>query len=260
MGARGKMAGCPDASTSMTAAVRLFIPCYVDQLAPEVGLAAVALLERLQVAWSYPAAQTCCGQLAYNAGDWQGARRLRDHFCRVFAGAGPVVCPGPSCVRMVRRHYLQLRQGCAGENEKELLVPHLVDMAEFLHDLLPFPFSLHWPDRVFLHQSCAARELGLAPVLKGVLAQVTGLELCTLPEAYACCGFGGWFALKQPELSQAIGWRYLEAVLATGARLLVSPDVGCLLHLQGLVRAHNLPLACMHLAPFLQEAARRGSP
>lgn len=240
-------------------AVRLFIPCYVDQLAPEVGQAVLALLKRLEITWSYPATQTCCGQFAYNAGDWTGARGLMRHFLQVFAGPGPILCPGPACIRMVRRHYRHLAQTYDEAAGVDRLAAQLFDLSEILAAQLPWPFSLTWPGRVFLHQSCAARELGLLPTLARLLAGVSGMELCTLPAAYACCGFGGLFAVKQPELSQAIGWRYLQAVLATEAQVLVSPDVGCLLHLGGIVQAHNLPLGMLHLAQFLAAAARRAA-
>jgi len=253
----GKELGAGGSERSAHPAVRLFIPCYVDQLAPAVGQAVLGLLKRLEMTWSYPTAQTCCGQFAYNAGDWSGARGLMRHFLRVFAGPGTILCPGPACVRMVRRHYPFLAQTPDEAAGVDRLAAQLFDLTEILSARLPLPFPLTWPRRVFLHQSCAARELGLLPILERLLTGVSGLELCTLPPAYACCGFGGLFAVKQPELSQAIGWRYLQAVLATGAQVLVSPDVGCLLHLGGIVRAHNLPLIMLHLAQFLEAAARQ---
>ncbi|MGQ9920956.1 MAG: (Fe-S)-binding protein [Desulfobacca sp.] len=238
-------------------AVRLFLPCFVDQWAPEVGQAVLALLKRLEIPWSYPAAQTCCGQFAYHDGDWTGARGLMRHFLQVFNGAGPILCPGPACVRMVRRHYRHLAKTPEEIAGVDRLVAQLFELSEILAARLPWPFPLTWPGRVFWHKSCAARDLGLLPTLEQVFSKVSGLELCTLPPAYACCGFGGLFAVKQPELSTAIGWRYLQAVLATGAQVLVSPDVGCLLHLGGVVRAHALPLRVLHLAQFLEAAARR---
>ncbi len=237
--------------------VRLFIPCYVDQLAPEVGQAVIDLLARLDIGWQYPAAQTCCGQFAYNAGDWTGARRLMRHFMQVFCGEGQILCPGPSCLRTVRRAYPYLAESAGEAAGVSRLSCQLVDLSEYIYSIFPFPLSLRWPGRVFLHQSCGARELELLPTLKGLLAKVSGLELCTLPAAFACCGFGGLFALKQPELSLAIGWRYLQAVLATGAQVLISPDVGCLLHLRSIAAAHALPLPMLHLAPFLLQAARQ---
>ena len=236
-------------------AVRLFIPCYVDQLAPDVARALVRLLEALKISWQLPAGQTCCGQFAYNAGEWPGTRRLARHFARVFVGPGLILCPGPSCVRMVRRHYLHLLKTPADRELLAQLTVQIVDLAEYLDSLQPLPLSLQWPGRVFLHQSCAARDLGLLPSLHRLLAQIRGLEVATLPAAYSCCGFGGLFAVKQPELSQIIGWRYLQAILDLDVQVLVSPEVGCLLHLEGIARAHHLPLQMLHLTQFLAAAA-----
>jgi len=234
--------------------VRLFIPCYVDQLAPTVAQALVRLLNALAIPWCLPATQTCCGQFAYNAGDWPGARSLMHHFARVFAGPGPILCPGPSCVRMVRTNYPHLVETPRESQGQAQLAAQIMDLSEYLDSLLPLSISLRRPGRVFLHQSCAARDLGLLPGLHRLLAQVQGLEVVTLPEAYSCCGFGGLFALKQPELSQLIGWRYLQAISALDVQVLVSPEVGCLLHLDGIARARHLPLQMLHLSQFLAEA------
>lgn len=255
MRGEGKEITIKDLRTSEQA-VRLFIPCYVDQLAPAVAQAAVDLLARLDIAWSYPAAQTCCGQLSYNAGDWPAARKLMRHFFEVFPGPGPVLCPGPACVRMVRRSYTQLAETRRETAEVTRLSSQVVDLSEYLHSLGPFPFPLAWSGRVFLHQSCAARDLGFLPTYQRLLAQVKGLELCTLPEAYSCCGFGGLFSLKQKELSQVIGWRYLQAVLGLKPQVLISPDVGCLLHLRGIAAAQTIQLPMWHIAEFLVGAAQ----
>lgn len=241
-------------NTTTNPTVTLFIPCYVDQLAPAVPAALLTLLARLGVAWQLPPGQTCCGQLAYNAGDRPGAAKLLQHFAAVFAGTGPIVCPGPSCVRMVRRHAVDLLPTPEARRSLAAVSDRLVDLAEYLLARTPFPFSLAWHGRVFVHQSCAARELGLLPTLQELLSQIKGVELCTLPAAFSCCGFGGLFALKQKELSQIIGWRYLQAVAATAATVVVSPDVGCLLHLQALAQVQNLPLRFLHVAQFLATA------
>lgn len=235
--------------------MRLFIPCYVDQLAPQVAQALVQLLERLGIGWSYPTDQTCCGQVAYNAGDWPGARRLMRHFLEVFHDQGLILCPGTACVRLIRRHYPRLAQTPGEAVAVRRLAAQVLDVGEYLSARLPLPLSLEWPGRVFLHQSCSARELQLLPQLQQLLRSVPGLELATLPAAYACCGFGGLFAVKESELSQIIGWRYLQAVLATGSQVLVSPDVGCLLHLQGFAAAQGISLPMLHVSEFLHQAA-----
>ncbi len=238
--------------------VTLFVPCYVDQLAPQVAQAAVALLGRGGINWEYPPDQTCCGQFAYNSGAWATARRLMRHFLAVFGQAQNIVSLGASCLRTIRRHYPQLAETRAEAVQVAQLGQRTWELSQVLGTLPPDRLPLAWPGKMFLHRSCAARELGLLPGLQGLLARVKGAEIFTLPPTYACCGFGGLFSLKQAELSQAIGWRYVEAVLATGAEVLVSPEAGCLLHLHGLASAQGLELPMLTVAEFLHQAAIQG--
>ncbi len=234
--------------------VQLFIPCYVDQFAPQVAHALCHLLDNLNISWHYPADQTCCGQFAFNAGDWPAARRLMRHFFKVFSGADTIVCPSASCVLTIRRHYPQLVETPTDAAHLRRLQPLVFEFSEWLASLLPLPFSLTLPGRVFLHQSCAARQLGILPQLKHLLALVADLQLVEISSAYSCCGFGGLFSLKRPDLSQAIGSSYLKAALSTGAEALVSPDVGCLLHLQGMLRTNSLTFPVYHLAELIYQA------
>ena len=236
--------------------VQLFIPCYVDQFAPQVAQALCHLLERLNVAWHYPANQTCCGQFAFNAGDWPAARRLMRHFFQVFSGADVIVCPSASCVLTIRRHYPQLLENSADADHLRRLQPLVFEFSEWLSTHLPLPFPLQLQRQIFLHQSCAARQLGILPQLKHLLAQVADLQLLEISSAYSCCGFGGLFSLKRPDLSQAIGTNYLQAALNTGAAALVSPDVGCLLHLQEMLRTHGLTLPVYHLAELIYQTSQ----
>ena len=236
--------------------LQLFIPCYVDQFAPQVAHALCSLLDKLKISWNYPAAQTCCGQFAFNAGDWPAARRLMRHFFKVFGGADAIVCPSASCVLTVRRHYPQLIETPADAVHLKRLQPLVFEFTEWLSSLLPLPFPLTLPGRVFLHQSCAARQLGILPQLQHLLALVANLQVVEISSAYACCGFGGLFSLKRPDLAQAIGLNYLKAVQTAGAAALVSPDVGCLLHLQGLLRTNGLTLPVYHVAELIYQASQ----
>lgn len=235
--------------------VQIFIPCYVDQFAPQVAQALVNLLERLRIPWSYPRAQTCCGQFAFNAGEWSAARRLMRHFLDVFQDAETIICPGASCVHTIRRHYPRLVENATDATRLQALLPAVRDCSEWLAGLGPLPWPLVFPGRVFLHQSCTARQLGSLGPLRDLLGRVAGLELRELSPAQACCGFGGLFAAKRPDLSQAIGANYLAAIRATDADVLISPDVGCLLHLQGF-QGQYPPLPAYQVVEFIQRAGQ----
>jgi L-lactate dehydrogenase complex protein LldE len=235
--------------------VKLFIPCYVDHYSPQVAQALCDLLDKLNLPWTYPARQTCCGQFAFNAGDWPAARRLMRHFFKVFDGVDPIICPSASCVLTIRHHYPQLVETAADSAHLRRLQPLVLEFSEWLSSLLPLPFPLTLPGRVFLHQSCASRQIHILPHLKKLMRLVAELQPLEIPPSFACCGFGGLFSLKQPDLSWAIGANYLQAVLHTGATSLVSADVGCLLHLQGLLSHTGLKFPILHVAELIQQAS-----
>lgn len=234
--------------------VHLFIPCYVDHFTPRVAHNLCRLLDRLAIPWHYPSGQTCCGQFAFNAGDWPAARGLMRHFFQVFGDAQVIICPSASCLLTIREQYPRLVETRADADQLQRLLPRLFEFSEWLSLRLPLPFPLHFPGPVFLHQSCSARQLGILPHLEALLNLVAGLHLLKISPAYACCGFGGLFSVKRPDLAQAIGINYLQAVLATGAGALVSPDVGCLLHLQGLLRAQGLSLPAYHVVELIHRS------
>ena len=237
--------------------VALFVPCYVDQLWPEVGLAAADLLESLGVEVRFPEAQTCCGQPFANAGFEAEARRLARRFLEVFEGSEHVVCPSGSCVAMVRRHFA----GLLGEPAP--LCERVHELCEFLVDVLGAPhLGVRFPHRVGLHPSChGLRELGLARASERVepafdkvgalLGGVAGLQLVSPERADECCGFGGSFALDEPAVSCRMGLDRLLAHERAGAEVITSVDASCLLHLRGLAERRGGPLRVMHVAEIL---------
>ena len=232
--------------------IKLFIPCFLDQGAPEVAGAVVQLLETLGVAWEYPENQTCCGQFALTVGDLATSRRLMRHFLRVFAGAEAILCPSASCVYMVRRHYPALARDSRERQEFENLAARVWELGEWLAARGPLPWTPGFPGRLVLHRSCKARQLGVLPQAGAVLSQVAGLELLEVSPYYSCCGFGGVFSVQHPELSRALGEAYLDAVGATGAAGLVSLDYSCLLHLRSLAASRGQNLKFLHLAEILK--------
>jgi L-lactate dehydrogenase complex protein LldE len=249
--------------------VGLFIPCYIDQAYPHVGLATVRVLEKLGVTFEYPADQTCCGQPMFNSGCFRDAAKLARKVLKTFRGFDYVVCPSGSCTGMIREFY-----GILLEEEKDdpafrRLVGRTYELCEFIIDILGIErFEGSFPHRVGLHQSChGLRGLGLGVPSELALADRTGkvrrlleslrgLELVTLSRSDECCGFGGTFSVFEPAVSSFMGLDRLADHERAGAEIIASYDVSCLMHLEGLIRRHRKPLRVMHLAEILDEAAR----
>jgi L-lactate dehydrogenase complex protein LldE len=243
--------------------VALFIPCYVDQLYPGVGLATAAVLERHGVTVRFPEAQTCCGQPMANSGFFDDARPLARKMIDVFEGFEHVVCPSGSCTSMVRNHFPQLlpdepRHGPLRERTREL--------CEFLHDVLKVVPGGRFPHKVGLHESChGLRELRLGSgserrlprfsKTRAVLSGLEGLELVELSRTDDCCGFGGTFAVAEEEVSCAMGRDRIADHERAGAEIVTGTDVSCLMHMDGLIRRAGKPLRVMHVAEILAEAA-----
>ncbi len=234
--------------------VQIFIPCYCDQAAPTLAQALTRLLDYWQVAWTYPRHQTCCGQFAFNAGDLAGARRLMHHFLTVFSGDQLIICPSASCVLTVRNHYPSLASNPAASRQVARLQTRLRELSEWLSLYPPLSLPLPAPLRLLVHHSCAARQLEILSLPPRVLSGLSNLTLLPPPPHYSCCGFGGLFAFSRPGLSTAMGLAYLQAVLETGAQGVVSTDYSCLMHLQGIIRKHSLPLQGYHLVELLAAA------
>jgi L-lactate dehydrogenase complex protein LldE len=245
--------------------VALFIPCYVDQLAPQVGLASVTLLERLGCRVRFDARQTCCGQPFVTTGARVEAVRLARRCLQIFAGSDAVVCPSASCVATVRHRYADL----VGETEARALASRTFELGEFLVRVLNrADVGASFPHRVALLESChGLRELELgwpserlsrAPgpgVTESLLRAVAGLELVEVERRDECCGCGGAFSVAYPELSARIGRAKLAALAASGAEFVTGTDVSCLLHLDGLRRRAGAGPKPLHLAEILANGA-----
>jgi L-lactate dehydrogenase complex protein LldE len=249
--------------------VGLFIPCYIEQLYPDVGMATVEVLERHGVEVEYPEAQTCCGQPMMNAGCGGDARPLVERFLRIFGAYERVVCPSGSCVSMVRAHYGGLvADGARPELRVQLghLETATYELCEFLVDVLKIEqASGTFAHKVGLHQSChGLRELRLgsgterriAPFNKvaRLLGGLAGLELVELVRPDECCGFGGTFAVTEDAISCSMGRDRLADHERGGAEILTAVDMSCLMHLDGLIRRDRRPLRVMHVAEILAAA------
>jgi L-lactate dehydrogenase complex protein LldE len=246
--------------------VGLFVPCYVDQLAPGVACATQDVLERVGCRVVYDPGQRCCGQPFSNLGLAREARRLaRDHLAR-FSRFDAVVCPSASCVATVRTQLDALGVGC--DEASRRVRARTFELAEFLvGELGRRDVGARFPHRVALLESChGLRELGLGrpseepgagaeegPV-RTLLRGVAGLELL-LPERDECCGFGGAFSVEFPEVSARMGRARLAALSATGAEFVTSTDWSCLAHLEGLRRRAGRGPRGLHLAEILAGGA-----
>jgi L-lactate dehydrogenase complex protein LldE len=229
------------------------ITCLGDALFARVGVATVQVLRNLGVAVDFPAAQTCCGQPAYNAGYRDAARDTARAFLRAFAGSESVVSISGSCAAMVREGFPDLFAGCPEEAAAAELAARTYEFSEFLVDVLgvrELPVSRH--ARVALHHSCHTRRLlGVVEQPVRLVQMVDGLEYIPLANAEQCCGFGGTFAVKMPRISTAMVDEKVYRILETGADLLVGLDMSCLMNIEGRLRRRGHAVEVRHLAEVL---------
>jgi L-lactate dehydrogenase complex protein LldE len=229
--------------------VALFVTCIVDLIRPSVGFAAVKLLEDAGCQVFVPAAQTCCGQPAYNAGDRTSARRIAEQVIAAFAGFDYVVAPSGSCAAMIKIHYPMLLDGDAARN----LAARTHELMEFLVDVRGMEgVAAGLQGRVAYHDSCSGlRELGIKDQPRALLASVDGLSLADYQGAEACCGFGGLFCVKYPDIAGKMADDRLRAIEESGAGLLLGGDLGCLCHLAGKLSRAGSDVAVRHVAEVL---------
>jgi L-lactate dehydrogenase complex protein LldE len=227
--------------------VALFIPCFVDQLYPNVGAAMVKVLQRLNVDVYYPREQTCCGQPAFNTGYWDEARTLASRYLEVFADAEAIVCPSGSCTAMVRQFYPELL------GKPTHLTANTFEFGEFLvRKLGVTDVGAAFPAKVTYHDSChALRELRLKNEPRELLRHVAGLELIEMDQAETCCGFGGTFSVKFPMISYAMDEVKCQSIARTGAQYVCSADSSCLMQIAGYLQRHKVPAKTISLAEIL---------
>jgi L-lactate dehydrogenase complex protein LldE len=240
--------------------IGLFMPCYIDLIYPEVGIATLELLEKFGLDVDYPLNQTCCGQPMSNSGDQLNARGAEQLFVDIFKGYDCIIGPAGSCVKQVRCHYDTLDQNHDVIHVRE----HTYELVEFLHDILKvdsFPWA-EFPHTVAIHNSCSSvRGLGLAkpseimglPFNKteALLSKIKGLVLVPLDRPDECCGFGGTFCVTDETVSARMGFDKIQDQLRHGAEYVVSPDMSCLMHQQGIARRADIGLKYLHVAQVL---------
>lgn len=241
--------------------VGLFIPCYIDAVYPEVGIATLELLEKLGVKVGFPLEQTCCGQPMTNEGDFESAKAAEKLFVQNFKDFDYIVGPAGSCVKQIKVHYDKLEQTPEVKHVQE----NTYELIEFLHDILKvkeFP-GISFPHKVALHNSCSSiRGLGIAkpsehmgkPFNKSanILNMVEGITIVPLNRPDECCGFGGTFCVTDEVVSAKMGRDKVADYVASGAEYVVSPDMSCLMHQQSVAHKNGIThIPFLHIAQVL---------
>ena len=233
--------------------VQLFIPCFVDQLFPQTAFNMIKVLEKAGCTVSYNTDQTCCGQPAFNAGYWEEAKSVCGKFIKDFSGTDPIVAPSASCAGFIRNYYDKLFDNSSMHHEVQDMKKRTYELSEFLVNVLHIDdlgASLH--GKATYHDSCAGlRECGIKKEPRSLLSKVNGLQLEELNDLETCCGFGGSFAVKFESISIAMGEQKLDNALATKADYLISTELSCLMHLQGIIRQKGYSIKTMHIADVL---------
>jgi L-lactate dehydrogenase complex protein LldE len=245
----------------MAQKVALFIPCFVDQFFPQVALDTARVLERIGYEPYFPEEQTCCGQPAFNTGNWDEARPLAERFVRVFSSAEAVVCPSGSCTTMVRKFYPELLEHSPVLEDAVAVGKRVFEFTEFLVNVAKqTDVGAAFPHRVTLHDSChALRELGIKNGPRELLRNVRGLDLVEMAASEDCCGFGGMFSVKFGAISAAMGDTKAGNIAAATADYVTAVDSSCLMHIDGILRRRNDSARTIHLASILASPERAES-
>ena len=233
--------------------ITLFIPCFVEQFYPNAAISMVRILERLGHEVEYPENQTCCGQPPFNSGYWKEAEGTACHMLDVFRDAEVVVSASGSCGAMLKVFYPELLAEHERLPDAESLSKKVFEFSDFLVNRLGVTdLGSRFEGRVTFHDGChGLRELGIKKAPRTLLEHVKGLELVEMKEAETCCGFGGTFSVKYPEISTAMGEVKCASIQETEADFVVSNDSSCLMQIAGILEKSGKRIKCLHLAEVL---------
>jgi L-lactate dehydrogenase complex protein LldE len=233
--------------------ITLFIPCFIDQVHPQVGISVVKILEKLGHTVDYPEEQTCCGQPAFNSGLWDEARAVAQQALKAFRNAEIVVTPSGSCGAMMRVFYPDLFKGTPQHDEARALAAKTWEFSEFLVKKLGVTdLGASFAAKATFHDGChSLREMGVKTEPRELLKHVRGLELIEMNPPETCCGFGGTFSVKFPMISSAMGEGKCAAIGETNADYVISLDSSCLMHIQGMLDRQGKKVRGLHLAEVL---------
>jgi L-lactate dehydrogenase complex protein LldE len=243
-------------SSSPPRRVALFVTCLVDLFRPSVGFAAVKLLEDAGCIVEVPPLQVCCGQPAYNSGDRASTKEIARQVIEAFEGYPHVVAPSGSCAGMLSHHYAGLfDDDPAMKARAESLASRTHELMAFLVDVLGVAkVDAHYEGAVTYHDSCSGlRELGVQQQPRTLLGTVRGLSLREMKTPDVCCGFGGTFCVKYPEISNAMVGEKTNDIAATGADTLLAGDLGCLMNMAGKLQREGRAVKVRHVAEVLAD-------
>lgn len=233
--------------------VDIFIPCFIDQVYPQTGFNMIKVLEKAGVKVHYNTNQTCCGQMAFNSGFWDDAKKLGEKFIKDFNNDRLIVGPSASCIGYVRNGFDELFFNGAHHNEYKQLQRSMYEITDFLVNVVKVTdFGSVFEHKVTYHDSCAAlREYKLNNEPRKLLENVKGLDLVEMKDTHECCGFGGTFSIKFEPISTAMAEQKVRDALDTGAEYIISTDSSCLMQLDGYIKKHNLDLKVAHIVDVL---------
>ena len=234
--------------------VGLFVTCLVDAMRPNIGFASIALLEEAGCIVEVPEAQTCCGQPGYNSGDDRTTAAIAKGIIKAFEPYDYVVVPSGSCGSMIRSHYNALfEDGSDWQRRQRDLSAKTWEILSFLHDIMGYkPEGVRYDGTATYHDSCSGlRDLGVHDQPRAMLAGVTGLRMTPLKGNEECCGFGGTFCVKYPDISNAIVSEKTKQITETGADTLLAGDLGCLMNMAGKLSREGRPLKAFHTVEIL---------
>ena len=234
--------------------VALFFTCLVDLFRPSVGFAAVKLLEDAGCTVEAPDAQTCCGQPAFNSGDRAGTVTIARRVIETFAPYDYVVAPSGSCAGMIRKHYRELfDEGTADRRQADAVAGKTWELTSFLVDVMGISGTeAAWPATATYHDSCSGlRELGVKAQPRALLNSVEGLDLREMKDSEVCCGFGGTFCVKYPDISDNMVSKKMENIGAVETDLLLAGDLGCLMNMAGKLSREGKTTQVRHVAEVL---------
>jgi L-lactate dehydrogenase complex protein LldE len=233
--------------------VYYFGTCLMDMFYPEAGLSGIKLIQNQDVNVIFPQEQTCCGQPAFNSGFPGEAKRVARKQIRLLCKDYPIVVPSGSCAGMMKHHYPELFADDPDLEQVKKFSDRVFELSEFLLNVLKIKLEDQGqPIKVAWHSSChAMREMQVTEESKSLIRQLKNVELVELENEHECCGFGGTFSLKYPEISEALVLDKIEDIRQTGASLLLTGDCGCLMNIVGAMDYRGLTIKGQHIAEFL---------
>ena len=249
----------------MSAKVSLFATCILNNFYPDVAFSVLRVLSRLGVDVTVRQDQTCCGQPFFNSGHWNDSSKLMRKFVESYSGGQEdIVLPSGSCTSMVRNHYLEVCDdddigGIRDVSGRTFEFTEYITRELGISDLTPFQSTITEKINVTYHESChLKRELGVSSEPIDLLQSLENVTLMDMDQSEVCCGFGGTFATKYPEISTAMGEEKVANIVKSGADIVTASDMSCLMHIDGLIARKNIPLKSMHISQLIEQSLNMG--